>query len=126
MLHRSCPKGGTMEQEAREFLEQSKQANRGRSRAGQRYSAELRHLAVSYLEACLRKGGTRGSAARKLGVSEYTLKRWQQEEPGNGRLRRVELVERELGEAIVLVTPEGYRVEGLSESGLIRLLGRLR
>jgi transposase-like protein len=115
-----------MERDAQRFLEQSKQANQGRSRAGRRYTVELRHLAVSYLEQCLRSGRTRGSAARKLGVSEYTLKRWQEEEQRNGGLRRVEVVERESTEEIVLVTPEGYRVEGLTEPGLIRLLDQLR
>ena len=115
-----------MEQEAQQFLEQSKQTNQGRSRAGRRYSSELRYLAVSYLEKCLQRGGTRGSAARKLGVSELTLKRWQAEGKRNGRLRQVEVIDRKSSDDMVLVTPEGYRVEGLSEPGLIRLLGQLR
>jgi transposase-like protein len=115
-----------MEQEAQKFLEQAKQANRGRTRAGRRYSPELRQLGVSYLEECLLKGSSRGSVARNLGVSEYTLKRWQQKEKRKGHLRRVEVIDREPSEQIVLVTPEGYRVEGLSEPGLIRLLSQLR
>jgi hypothetical protein len=81
---------------------------------------------MSYLEESLRRGGTRGSASRKLGVSELTLKRWQEGKKSNGRLRRVEVVEKESSEEIVLVTPEGYRVEGLSEPGLIRFLTQLR
>jgi len=115
-----------MEQKARKFRDQSKQANQGRARAGWRYSSELRHLAVSYLEDCLREGGTRGSASRKLGVSEFTLKQWQKQRKRNGRFQRVEVTDSESTHAIVLVTPEGYRVEGLSEPALIRLLGQLR
>lgn len=115
-----------MGQEAQKFRDQSKQSNQGRSRAGRRYSAELRHLAVSYLEKCLQRGETRGSAARKLGVSELTLKRWQTEGKRNGRLRQVEVIDRKSSDDMVLVTPEGYRVEGLSEPGVIRLLGQLR
>jgi hypothetical protein len=115
-----------MERKAKEFREQSKQSNRGRTRYGWRYGSGLRRLAVSYLEESVRRGGTRGSAARELGVSEITLKRWQKEGGGAGRLRRVEVTHTERAQAIVVVTPEGYRVEGLSESVLIRLLGQLR
>lgn len=114
-----------MEQKARKFREESKQANQGRSRAARRYSVGLRQLAVSYLEGCLGSGGSRGAAARSLGVSELTLKRWQKELKGRANLRRVELVE-EPAKALVFVTPEGYRVEGLSEASLVRLLGQLR
>jgi hypothetical protein len=78
-----------------------------------------------YFEGCLRRGGSRGAAARSLGLSEVTLKRWQKELKGKGSLRRVEVVE-ESGSGLVFVTPEGYRVEGLSEESLVRLLGRLR
>lgn len=115
-----------MEQEVQEFLKQSQQANRGRPPAGRRYPGELRELAVSYLAQYVRGGGTLGSAARNLGVSEYTLRRWQEEAHSDRRLRRVEVVEKESAEDIVLVRPEGYRVEGLSEGGVMRLLGRLR
>ena len=115
-----------MERNAKEFREQSEQSNRGRTRYGWRYSSELRQLAVTYLEECLRTGETRGRAARKLGVSEFTLKRWQNERKAKGGVRRVEVVNQDNGQGVVLVTPEGLRVEGLSESGLIRVLGQLR
>ena len=114
-----------MEQKAEQFRAQSKKSNQGRSRHGWRYGGGLRQLAVSYLEGCLDKGGSRGAAARSLGVSELTLKRWQKELKGRANLRRVELVE-EPAKGVVFVTPEGYRVEGLSEESLVRLLGQLR
>ena len=114
-----------MEQKAEQFRAQSKRANQGRSRHGWRYGRDLRQLAVSYFEGCLRRGGSRGAAARHLRVSEVTLKRWQKELKGKANLRRVEVVE-EPADALVFVTPEGYRVEGLSEESLVRLLGQLR
>jgi DNA invertase Pin-like site-specific DNA recombinase len=114
-----------MEQKAEQFRAQSKKANQGRPRHGWRYRRDLRQLAVLYFEACLRRGGSRSAAARSLGVSEVTLKRWQKGLKRKRSLRRVEVVE-ESANALVFVTPEGYRVEGLSEESLVRLLGQLR
>ncbi len=114
-----------MDEKAKQFRAQSKRSNQGRSRHGWRYGRELRQLAVLYLEGCQRKGGSRSTVARNLGVSEVTLERWQKELGGKADVRRVEVVE-ESGHGLVVVTPEGYRIEGLSEESLARLLGRLQ
>ncbi len=114
-----------MEKKAEQFRTQSKKVNQGRSRPGWRYPRELRQLAVSYFEGCLRRGGSRSGAAVKLGVSEVTLKRWRKDLKGKGNLRTIELVAESSSE-VVFFTPEGYRIEGLSEEGLARLLGHLR
>jgi hypothetical protein len=115
-----------MEQKAEQFRNQSKQANQGRRRPGWRYSLGLRQIALSYLEDCLRKGWGPTEAARNLGVSEVTLQRWFKESKGNGSLKHVKIVDRESSTDFVLLTPTGYRVEGLSEESLLRLLGQLR
>ena len=115
-----------MEQKAEKFRNQSKQANQGRRRPGWRYTPELRKLALSYLEECRRKGIGPTEAARNLGVSEVTLQRWFKESKGNGSLKQVEVVEMDSANDFVLLTPTGYRVEGLSEESLLRLLGQLR
>lgn len=55
-----------------------------------------------------------------------TLKRWQESEAAQARLRPVEIVEGSSESKTVLLTsPRGYRVEGLSEEGLGRLLEQL-
>ncbi len=42
-----------------------------------------------------------------------------------GIVRRVEVVESEKRTEITLVTPRGYRIEGLSEQRLLRLVEQL-
>jgi hypothetical protein len=64
-------------------------------------------------------------AARTLGVSWLTLKRWQESEATQARLRPVEIVAESSSSNAVLLSPRGYRVEGLSEEGLSRLLEQL-
>jgi hypothetical protein len=75
-----------------------------------------------------RRGKPLSQVASELGVSELSLQRWiEQGEPA--RFRPVE-IEAESGRAsaggLVLITPRGYRVEGLeaeSLASLLRVLG---
>ena len=83
-------------------------------------------MALSYLEDGLRKGLGPTEAAGNLGVSEVTLQRWLKESREHGSLKQVKIVEMESANDFVLLTPTGYRVEGLSEESLLRLLGQLR
>ena len=70
------------------------------------------------------------SVARELGLSESGLGRWMRRsgEP-SGRFRPVEVVDSVSGpfpsSSLVLVTPQGYRVEGLSLAAVAALLPRL-
>jgi hypothetical protein len=82
-------------------------------------------LALAHLGRVLDAGGGLGVAARTLGVSWLTLKRWQESEATQARLRPVEVVEEPSESKTVLVSPRGYRVEGLSEEVLGRLLEQL-
>jgi hypothetical protein len=89
---------------------------------GRRYPAELRALAVVVAEE--RREEPLAKVAADLGVSAMSLQRWlEQGEPV--RFRPIE-VEREsagtVARGLVLITPRGYRVEGLEAGTLVSLL----
>lgn len=102
----------------------------GRSRAT-RYSGSVRRRAVALVREELARGVALAATARALGLRPRTLGLWLRSHP-RMRLRRVEVAEssqgvpaeREVG--ATLVTPQGYRVEGLDIASLVRLLGELR
>ena len=114
-----------MDGKAEEFRKRAREENRGRARIRWRYSGRVRSLAVAHLRQVLEAGGGFSVAARTLGVSWLTLKRWQEAEATKATLRPVELVEESSVSKTVLLSPRGYRVEGLSEEGLSRLLEHL-
>jgi len=89
---------------------------------GRRYPSELRALAVAVAEE--RREEPLARVAADLGVSAMSLQRWlEQDEPV--RFRPVE-VEPGFAEVptrgLVLITPRGYRVEGLEAGSLVSLL----
>ena len=114
-----------MDAKLRVFRNQSKEENRGRKGLARRYSRELRLAAVTYLKRRKSDGATVGRAASELGVSSWSLSRWLRETESRGALVAVELSEREESTEVSLVTPRGYRVEGLSEERLVRLVERV-
>ena len=114
-----------MDRRAEEFRKRAREENRGRARIRWRYSGRVRMVAMVHLRRALEAGGSLSGAARALGVRPLTLKRWQESEAAQARLRPVEIVEESLASKTVLLSPRGYRVEGLSEEGLRRLLERL-
>jgi hypothetical protein len=113
-----------MEAGARKFRRQVRAENDGRRGKGLRYSEELRVAALHYLARRKREGASTEQAASELGVSGWSLCRWSR--ASSVRLRRVEVVESaEEATSLTLVTPRGYRIEGLSEEGLVRLVEHL-
>jgi transposase-like protein len=114
-----------MDARVRAFRKRAREENRGRAGRSLRYSRELRLDAVRYLKRCKRAGGTLEGAASELGVSCWSLSRWQQESERSGGLVPVEVTELKESAEVSLVTPRGYRVEGLSEETLIRVLERV-
>lgn len=98
-----------------------------RSRAGQprwRCPARLRAEIVEFTQARRREGVSVMKVARELGMSESGLSRWLQK--GRARLRPVRVIEEPSGRGhLVLVTPGGYRLEGLSASCAADVLRRL-
>lgn len=109
---------------ARRFRKQVRAENGGRQGTRLRYSEELRAEAVRYVECRRREGASAKQAASELGVSGWSLSRWSR--ASLAPLRRVEVVEMaEDATLLTLVTPRGYRIEGLSEASLVRLVERL-
>lgn len=114
-------------QRVRHELSRVARGTPGRSR---RYPAELRQEAVAVLEARLDQGGDLRSTARLLGVAAETLRYWSRQQGRRGlRPVRVATVapaaEEEQGR-LSLVTPQGYRIEGLALAQaveLVRVLG---
>ena len=98
-----------------------------KSRVGQsrwRCPAALRDEIVELAQERKRDGFSVRKIAEELGVSESGLTRWLQS--GSGRLRPVRVAEeRSSHDQLVLVSPGGYRLEGLSASGAAEVLRRL-
>ena len=99
-----------------------------RSRAGQirwRCPPPLRAKIVAFTRQRQQTGMTIEKTARELGVSASGLTRWLQ--AGEPRIRPVRIAEAPapLQDSLVLVTPGGYRLEGLSPASAADLLRRL-
>ena len=105
-----------------------------KERAGFRYSKELRQVAVEYARQARAQGHGQRKIAERLGVSEFAVVDWlrRSEEPSDFRslqvVHEVKLTEPPEAAASrpILVMPSGARVEGLSMSDLVALLGALR
>lgn len=118
-----------MDERARRFRKRARLENRGRSGRRRRYSRSLQAEAVAYLRKRLKSGASTEAVASELGVSGWSLIRWRRAE-GSSSLRPVEVVpddaETGTNSAVTLVTPEGYRVEGLDRRDIGPLLETLR
>jgi hypothetical protein len=67
-----------------------------------------------------------GSIASAIGLSETTLSKWLSPGGGPGELRPVRVTaDVAIGGRLVVVTPEGYRLEGLSVDEAVDVLRRL-
>lgn len=98
------------------------------SRAGQfrwRCPVPLREEIVQYTRDRQRDGMSVVKVARELGLSESGLSRWLN--AGKPRLRpvRVSAALPVQDSGLVLVTPGGYRLEGLNSASAAELLRRL-
>ena len=96
---------------------------------GRRYSRELRSSAARVVAAARKAGWSWDRVSEELGISDETLRRWERErgrgsEPG---LARVVIRDdhAQMGGAICVVSPSGYRVEGLSIEEAATLLRAL-
>ncbi len=118
-----------MEHLADEFIRGRRSITVGR---GRRYPEALRRLAVRFATEAAAVGWSASRIARRLGVAWATVERWCETPPVvgiEGGMREVVVrddsppaVERRLA----LVTPEGYRVEGLRQEELVDLVRALR
>ncbi len=99
-----------------------------KSRVGQsrwRCPVPLRDEIVGYAKARRHSGASVLRIARELGVSETGLTRWLQIESGTLRRVRVQASSASTPTKLALITPGGYRLEGLSTSSAAELLRRL-
>ena len=86
-----------------------------------RCPAGLRSEVVGYVGERRSKGERIGRIAWDLGLSEPTLIRWGQ--AASGRFREVQVADPAMTSSVLcLVTPRGYRLEGLTERQAIRIL----
>jgi hypothetical protein len=123
------------EQELREWSEQlseevARELKSGRSKKW-RCPSDLRSRIVSYAQFCRERGEPLGDIAARLGLVESTLARWlRKDKIGNqAGFRSVAIIASEEGEtcnraaaSIWMVTPNGYRVEGLDAETLAYIL----
>jgi predicted transcriptional regulator len=101
------------------------------------YPREVRELVVGYAEARQRQGARPGMIARELGMAVQTIQNWlggrdekrqARAEENRWRQVRVEVQTEDEGtvERVTLVTPQGYRIEGLQVGEVVEVLRRLK
>lgn len=118
-----------MEQLADEFIRRRRSIAVG---PGKRYPAALRGLAVRFAAEAAAAGWSASRIARRLGVASATVERWCQlprSAGSEGGMREVVVSEERSSASerhAVLVTPEGYRIEGLRREDLVELVQALR
>lgn len=121
---------------AQQFRDQAARANPDRGRKSWRYSDDLRALAVEYHFQRHGAGHRFSVTARKLGITTLMLSQWLKAHPRNpkaGLLRPVTVAAKTTkpvvtqmespGPGLTLVTPNGFRVEGVSWDQVVQLLG---
>ena len=111
-------------------------AAKGKAPAQRRYPKSVRDDAVAYAQRRIKTGSKVAPIARRLGIPDQTLRIWIDSAPtGSTAIRPVALVPRtapaKRPERVavraqpVLVTPQGFRIEGLALDELVKLLRAL-
>ncbi len=100
-----------------------------KARPNQTYPEQLRKLAAKYARQRITAGEAIGSIAKQLGVAEQSLRNWMQRTSSD--FRRVQVIESPLTEPsdsgkLALISPSGYRLEGLDVVSASQLLRALR
>lgn len=111
----------------REIRNQVRTHTRSRPATSVRYPAAVREAAVALARERTREGRSISRTAKELGLRPRTLWLWMRQGRAP-RLRPVAVVTapRDAGATrAVLVTPQGFRVEGLDAAGLAVLLREL-
>ena len=100
-----------------------------KTRENQRYPQPLKQLGCDYARERIKQGETIGAIAGQLGVAEQTLRSWL-EKPSSDFLRvqvsESTRIEQSETEKLTLISPSGYRVEGLDLASVSQLLRVLR
>ena len=111
-----------MEEQLEEFR---KAAERAKAASGRiRYSEEMRSFAVRYAKGRIGRGSTVSASAKELGVAEATLNKWLKR---NDAFRQIQIrPDKSDTRTVTLITPNGYRLEGLdieSAASILRAIG---
>lgn len=122
-----------MEKTQARLCEQIQRHRADRSRPNLRFPARLRQAIVLYARKHRATGARVHAIARSLGLNPSTLCGWLACEGRRGGFRRVRVVAPRaatpragaVAQAAVLVTPRGYRVEGLAPEHVVALLRAL-
>lgn len=131
-----------MEKELEQFRQEVQRLRAGRTKGSAPFPEPLRAFAVRYLAQAQEKGATFKSVVERLGVSEPTLQAWRRgQTPGSKKAQRSEeratplvpvVVQPPKWHApqlvatpLVVVSPQGWRVEGLGLEEAEQLLRRL-
>jgi hypothetical protein len=131
-----------VEKELEQFRQEAQRLRAGRAKGSAPFPEPLRAFAVRYLAQALEKGETLKSVVERLGVSEPTLQAWRRgQTPGSKKTRSSEPKTQPLLPVVVhspkphaaspvvttlaVVSPQGWRVEGLGLEDAAQLLRRL-
>lgn len=117
-----------MQDQVQRFKALVRQLMGGRRGRGVRYPQAVRQEAVAFAQEALASGASLPGIAATLGIGEMTLSRWL--EPARVGLREVEILGAESSArpsagSVVLVSPSGFRVEGLELPQVAELLRAL-
>lgn len=99
---------------------------------GRRVPKNLRQLALRFARPKIEAGATVNAIAERLGVLPATLERWLDSERAEPTLREVIVCDEkpsalEVDErSLILTTPDGFRIEGVTAAELPNLLRSLR
>jgi hypothetical protein len=101
----------------------------GRPGRGMRYREDLRQEAIVLARTGLLEGKSLGRVAEELGIGPATLTRWLEKGGAGEPLRPVEVHREEekpsQASSLVVVTPSGWRIEGLRLVDIPELLRAL-
>jgi hypothetical protein len=114
----------SMERETALLRAELSKVERGR---GKRFSAELRERVIEIGARRRAEGASWQRIGGELGMNYETVRRWCVERKPS-TLRRIEIVptEPELSRAISIVSPGGFRAEGLTVRDAVMMLATLR
>jgi transposase-like protein len=120
-----------MDDRLRRLRAEAHQLARGKVPRAVRYPAAFRAAAVGLAGPRLERGGSIARVARDLGLPIQSLGRWLRRPPAAPAvpLRPVAVTPEPMTAparaGLVLLTPQGHRVEGLDPDGLIAVLRAL-
>ena len=120
-----------MDQELVRFRKAAARENRGRRDVRRRYSPTLQQQAVHYWLTRRAEGDGLRDVAVALGVAPWSLFRWTRRGKTRRRFHPVQVVAPEpprvvTSGLVVMIGPEGPRVEGVDLATAARLLALLR